>query len=97
MNPQTKLTSLGANRLSSMHCNFPSRQSRYGCGIKRAFRLLNPFVKSRWSIAGQYRNHLLGQYRSGINSLIDQVHGDSGDLDPIIERLLPGFEAGKRW
>jgi hypothetical protein len=63
--------------------------------VKGMFRLLDTGMKCFWGILIQHRNALLGENGTCVDTLIDQVDGASGDLDPIIQRLLPRFQPGK--
>lgn len=52
-------------------------------------------MEGRRGIIIVHGDSLLGDDGARINSLIDEMNGAAGDFDPVIEGLLPGFEAGE--
>lgn len=66
-----------------------------GSWVKRVLRFLNSGVQSFGGVVVVNRDRLLCDDRAGIDALVHQVHGASGHFDAVIERLLPGFQAGK--
>ena len=58
-------------------------------------RLLNPLMQRLRRVRVFHHHRLLGDDRPGIHSRIHKVHGATGDLHSVIERLFPCLQPGK--
>src|SRR4051812_26176358 len=87
---------------SKDNCAAADRNLASGNGIDAAgiqFMLggLDSRVQRFGGVGIQHRDGLLADNGAGIDTGIHEVDGATGDLYPIIERLFPGFQSGKRW
>src|SRR5262245_7900083 len=57
---------------------------------------LDPLVQLGLVGTVQYRHRGLGDDRAGVHSRVDQMHGNSGDLHAVVERVPDRVHAGER-
>ena len=85
-----------SNHPSSRHRNFPARNGRHTFRIKLMLGSLNPVMQRLRRVLVQNRDRLLADDRAGIHARIHKMHRTPRHLHAVIQRLFPGFEAGKR-
>ncbi len=57
--------------------------------------LLDPAVQRRRVVVGLNPNGFLKDDRAVVHLFVDEVDGDPGECDPVIERVLNGVGAGE--
>lgn len=80
---------------ASANTNFTSSQRRDRRRIDFSFHFLNARMQGLRGVSRKNWHGFLGDDRAGINPLIDEMNSHACELHAVLERLLPGFEAGK--
>jgi hypothetical protein len=86
----------GQHHLPAPYLNSARGNRRYASWVKLVLSELNAPVEALWGILIQNGDGLLTDDRSIVNSSINEVHRATGDFYPVIQRLLPSLQAGKR-
>src|SRR5436190_1006019 len=82
--------------MPAVNFDLTARQRGQRGRIQDAFDLLNSLVQRSWCIVIQHRDSLLGDDRSCIDTLINEMHRATGDFYAILKRLFPGLEPRER-
>ena len=78
-----------------MHRQSVRRYSGHHVHHKVAFDGLDPFVQCMFVVTVEYLDGSLRQYRTSVDTSIDEVHGAAGDLNTICQSIGDAARAGE--
>ena len=85
--------STGRKRPPPFHAYLTGDEPLKRLGIKASFGLLDPFVQGRGGVVGEHGHGFLGDDGAGVDALVDEMDGASGELDAVVE--LPISKASR--
>ena len=93
--PTPKLARAG-DHPPALHADSTARQGGHTPGIQLVLSDLNSLVQRFGRVLIQHRHCLLADDWARVHARIHEMDGAAGHLDSVLQRLPPGFQAGKR-